>query len=425
MRLMNREKVFLTEKMAVIAVAAVFLLFSCKEDVRITGVGLDRTALTLTEGQTAELKATVEPANAAVRTVRWSAEPANVLKLTDSRDGRCTVTALEDGSATVTVTTVDGEKTDVCRVKVGLYIENKTFITAVEKATDAGGHTVVIGWNKEEDGTVKLTPENTDAMKRVTELNLSGAETGDLSDVKWFTGLTYLDCSGNRLTALDVSSNSDLKTLICSENSLTSLDLKENVFLEVADCSSNELTTLDVSSNSDLKTLICSYNSLTSLDLKKNGQLEVLRCSYNRLTTLDLSDSGSLTELSCRKNNLTSLNVSGCPNLENLDCGFNCLEALNTDNNTGLKNLCCDENRLSSLNVGNNTVLWQLSCVGNRLSTLDVTLNFKLIGLWCGNQTDGTTLREMNLTMTAEQKATWDSFWSLDTDNTGVVPTGL
>ena len=384
MRFMNREKVFLTEKMAVIAVAAVFLLFSCKEEVRVTGVGLDRTALTLTVGQTAELKATVEPANAAVRTVRWIAEPANILKVTENRDGRCTVTALKEGAATVTVTTVDGERTAVCRVKVGLYIENKTFIAAVEKATDAAGQAVVIGWKKEDDGTVKLTPENTDAMKRVTELNLSGAETGDLSDLKWFTGLTYLDCSGNRLTALDVSSNSDLKTLICS------------------------------------------YNSLSFLDLKKNGQLEVLKCSYNRLTTLDLSDSGSLAELSCRNNNLTSLNVSGYPNLEILDCGFNRLESLNTDNNTGLKNLYCDENRLSSLNVGNNTALWQLNCVGNRLSALDVTSNLKLTGLWCGNQTaDGTTLREKNLTMTAEQKATWDSFWNLDTDNTGVVPTGL
>ena len=384
MRFMNREKVFLTGKMAVIAVAAVFLLFSCKEEVRVTDVGLDRTALTLTVGQTAELKATVGPANAAVRTVRWSAEPEYVLKVTENRDGRCTVTALKEGAATVTVTTVDGERTAVCRVKVGLYIENKTFIAAVEKATDAAGQAVVIGWKKEDDGTVKLTPENTDAMKRVTELNLSGAETGDLSDLKWFTGLTYLDCSGNRLTTLDVSSNSDLKTLICSDNSLSSLDLKEN------------------------------------------GQLEVLKCSYNRLTTLDLSDSGMLTELSCKNNSLTSLNVSGYPNLENLDCGFNRLESLNTDNNTGLKNLCCDENRLSSLNVGNNTALWQLNCVGNRLSALDVTSNFELAGLWCGNQTDdGTTSRKMNLTMTAEQKAAWDSFWSLDTDNTGVVPTGL
>lgn len=381
---MNREKTFLTRKIAVITVTAVLLLFSCQEDIRVTGVGLDQTALTLTAGQTAVLKATVEPANATVRTVSWNAEPANVLELADSPDGRCTVTALKEGAATVTVITGDGKKTAVCRVKVGSYVENKTFIAAVEKATDAAGHAVVIGWKKEDDGTVKLTPENIDAMKRVTELNLSNAETGNLSDLEWFTGLIYLDCSGNRLTTLDVSSNRELKTLICSDNSLTSLDLKENVLLEV------------------------------------------LRCSYNRLTTLDLSDSGILTELRCKNNSLTSLNVSGYPNLENLDCGFNCLEVLNTDNNTRLQNLYCDENRLSSLNVEKNTALWQLNCIGNRLSALDVTSNLKLTGLWCGNQTaDGTTSRKMNLMLTAEQKAAWDSSWSCDADNTGVVPTGV
>lgn len=98
------------------------LVIACKQptvgDVSVTGVKLDQRELTLPAGKTAVLKATVEPANATVQTVTWSAEPADAVTLIDNKDGSCTVSAVKEGTATVTVTTADGGKTAQCAVTV-------------------------------------------------------------------------------------------------------------------------------------------------------------------------------------------------------------------------------------------------------------------------------------------------------------------
>lgn len=83
------------------------LVIACKQPtvgaVSVTGVTLDQRELTLTAGKTAVLKATVEPADATVRSVSWSAEPEGVVTL--KADGNsCTVTPVKNGTATVTAT---------------------------------------------------------------------------------------------------------------------------------------------------------------------------------------------------------------------------------------------------------------------------------------------------------------------------------
>lgn len=98
------------------------LVIACKQptvgDVSVTGVKLDQRELTLPAGKTAVLKATVEPANATVQTVTWSVEPADAVTLIDNKDGSCTVSAVKEVTATVTVTTADGGKTAQCAVTV-------------------------------------------------------------------------------------------------------------------------------------------------------------------------------------------------------------------------------------------------------------------------------------------------------------------
>lgn len=98
------------------------LVIACKQptvgDVSVTGVKLDQRELTLLAGKTAVLKATVEPANATVQTLTWSAEPADAVTLIDNKDGSCTVSAVKEGTATVTVTTADGSHTVQCTVTV-------------------------------------------------------------------------------------------------------------------------------------------------------------------------------------------------------------------------------------------------------------------------------------------------------------------
>ena len=120
----------------------------------------------------------------------------------------------------------------------------------------------------------------------------------------------FFECSGENITSLDISKNSQLKVLDCSQNSLTSLDVSKNTNIGTLNCSNNNLSSLSISKNTVLSILKCSDNRITSLDLSKNTGLFELRCSNNKLTSLDLSKHNRLQEVHCDNNQLSSLIVS-------------------------------------------------------------------------------------------------------------------
>lgn len=82
--------------------------------VPVTGVTLNKTSLTIEEGQTSTLVATVAPTNATNKNVTWSSSDSTVASVSSSG----VVTAVKKGTATITVTTVDGDKTATCDVTV-------------------------------------------------------------------------------------------------------------------------------------------------------------------------------------------------------------------------------------------------------------------------------------------------------------------
>ena len=90
------------------------LTISAPTTIPVTGVSLDQNALTLTEGDTVQLTATVEPANATNKGVTWSSNNEAVATV----DANGKVTAVSAGTATITVTTEDGGFTDTCEVTV-------------------------------------------------------------------------------------------------------------------------------------------------------------------------------------------------------------------------------------------------------------------------------------------------------------------
>ena len=82
--------------------------------VPVTGVTLDKNTLALFTGDSATLVANVQPADATNKTVNWvSSNPAIV-----TVDANGKVTAVAAGTANITATTVDGNKTAVCAVTV-------------------------------------------------------------------------------------------------------------------------------------------------------------------------------------------------------------------------------------------------------------------------------------------------------------------
>ena len=85
----------------------------------VENVSLDKTNITLTEGDSKTLTATVYPDNATNKNVSWSSSDESVAAVSNG-----TVTALKAGTATITVTTEDGGKTATCQVIVNARIYN-------------------------------------------------------------------------------------------------------------------------------------------------------------------------------------------------------------------------------------------------------------------------------------------------------------
>lgn len=79
----------------------------------VTGVTLNKATLALAPAGTETLVATVNPSFADDVTVTWASDTEAVATVEDG-----VVTAVTDGTATITVTTTDGEFTAECEVTV-------------------------------------------------------------------------------------------------------------------------------------------------------------------------------------------------------------------------------------------------------------------------------------------------------------------
>lgn len=83
------------------------------DPVAVTSVSLDKTELSLTAGQKTQLTATIQPSNATDKTLSWSSDNESVATVSNGY-----VSAVAEGTATITVTTKDGSFTTTCTVTV-------------------------------------------------------------------------------------------------------------------------------------------------------------------------------------------------------------------------------------------------------------------------------------------------------------------
>ena len=100
------------------------ITISAQTNVPVTGVSLNKTELTLTEGNIETLTATITPDNATNKNVTWSSDTPSVASVNNG-----VVTAVAPGTATITVTTEDGSKTATCAVTVKAATVSVTGVT--------------------------------------------------------------------------------------------------------------------------------------------------------------------------------------------------------------------------------------------------------------------------------------------------------
>ena len=112
----------------------------CKVTVRkaVTSVSLDEKSLSITAPKTATLTATVAPADATNRSVRWTSSDPSVATVSD----KGLVTPVSSGETTITVQTVDGGLKASCTVSVTVPV---TGISAPAEKTFYVGQKTLLG----------------------------------------------------------------------------------------------------------------------------------------------------------------------------------------------------------------------------------------------------------------------------------------
>ena len=138
----------------------------------VTGISLDKTSVTLNTTETYTLVATVDPVDASNKSVTWSSSDAAIATV----DDKGVLTGIKVGTATITVTTVDGDFTATCAVTVlqpvtGVSLD-KTSVTL--NTTDT--YTLIVNVDPIDASNKSVTWSSSDAA--IATVDEKGVVTG-------------------------------------------------------------------------------------------------------------------------------------------------------------------------------------------------------------------------------------------------------
>lgn len=193
---------------------------ACDKTVYVTGVRLDRSSLTLqlNNGTKSEkLTATVEPEDAENQSVTWKSSATEVAEVNEG-----VVTAVSVGTATITVTTLDGSYSASCEViveKGTIYVSGITLdqteisltpgesskLTATVTPPDATDASVVWSSGDENVATVDNTGKVTAVGKGETIITATTTDQGLTATCKVTVTVpvTGISCDQESVTLLD------------------------------------------------------------------------------------------------------------------------------------------------------------------------------------------------------------------------------
>ncbi len=129
-----KKHIFLSKRHLIVSMMLAFILsfFSCEEPTTpVTSITLTSESLSLTEGESFKLTASVNPSNATDKTLVWSSSDTTVASVTDGL-----VTAIKGGTATISVLSNDGGAKAKCTVIVSKKIIEVQSITLSSKYED-------------------------------------------------------------------------------------------------------------------------------------------------------------------------------------------------------------------------------------------------------------------------------------------------
>ncbi len=190
--------------------------------------------------------------------------------------------------------------------------------------------------NTNGDGEIQVSE-----AEAAVDVSVAGDNIYDLTGLEAFINITFLECSDNNLTTIDISNNHELEIFECYNNQLTNIDISQNTAMYQFECRFNQLTSLDLSNNPNMALLSMGNNDISQLDVGNNPFLAILECRETIIENLDLSQNTGLFSLVCNDNDvLTYINLKNGNN-ENL--AFSGLFPSNFENLPNLETICIDD----------------------------------------------------------------------------------
>ena len=242
----------------------------------VVGVSLNNTNITLLKGDSYTLLATINPSDATNKNVIWTSSNSDVATVDDF--GK--VTAIKNGSATITVKTKDGGKSMVCHVKV---TDTKIPVTGVML-------------NKKE---LSLTKGESETIKAVLSPN-----NATNNRVTWSSSnpnVAKVDNNGN-IKALSAGKTTITVKTADGNKTASCIVTVTNVKVDVTDIKLNvEELTITINNSKTINTIITPTNA-TNKNIKWTS-------SDNKIAKVD--NNGKVTGLSLGKAIITAQTEDG------------------------------------------------------------------------------------------------------------------
>ena len=200
--------------------ACLLLAVSCEKEpeaVKVTGISVSPTSLSLVEGESGDITATVSPSNADDKTVIWDSSDNSVATVSNGK-----VTAVKAGSATVTAKSADGGFTASCAVTVAAKVidVSSVSLSKTELTLTEGDSETITATVKPDDATDKTVTWST------SDAAVATVDGGKITAVKEGTA-TITAKAGDKTATCAVTVNKKIIYVESVELDKTALELTE------------------------------------------------------------------------------------------------------------------------------------------------------------------------------------------------------
>lgn len=284
--------------------------FSTTAVVHVSGIALNQKTITLQPGGSASLSASILPDAAMNKNVSWSSSDSSVVGV--SGNGlSATVTAKKDGTATIVVTTADGNKTDTCVVTVRTAVSSVSLNKTA--ATMGNGDTLAL--------TATITPSTasnqnvTWSSSNTSVATVSGSGLSATVTAKGYgtATITVKTADGNKTASCTVTIPTPVSSVSLSSSSL---DMKTGGTATLtATINPTSATNKNVTWSTD-NSNVATVSSSGVVTAKGNGRavITVTTEDGGKTASCTVSVTTAVTGVSLNKTS-TSINVGGSETL--------------------------------------------------------------------------------------------------------------